>query len=103
VGVFAALALLRVIFGFSMTALLAVTYAVMLALTLAAPSGYVALAYDAGSVTTGVLTAPVLLALTLGLCAVLANRSAASDGFGLLGLASTGPIIVLLLLGLLLE
>jgi hypothetical protein len=43
----------------------------------------------------------LLLAIALGLSAVLARRSAALDGFGLLGFASVGPIIVLLLLGLL--
>lgn len=51
--------------------------------------------------TTGVLTAPVVLALALGLTSVLAGRSGADDGFGLLGLASIGPVITVLLLGLL--
>jgi hypothetical protein len=58
------------------------------------------LAYDAGSVTTGVLTAPVVIAVALGLTSVLAARSQVADGFGLLGLASAGPILVILLLGL---
>jgi hypothetical protein len=49
---------------------------------------------------TGVLTAPVVLALALGLASVLGGRSAVEDGFGLLGLASAGPILVVLLLGL---
>ena len=39
-------------------------------------------------VTTGVLTAPVVLALALGLSSVLAERSSGADGFGLLGFAS---------------
>jgi hypothetical protein len=34
---------------------------------------------------------------------VLGERSAVADGFGLLGLASAGPIVVILLLGLLLS
>ncbi len=102
VGFFTAIALLRIIYGFSMTALLAASYSLMILLSLLAPAASVPLAYDAGSVTTGVLTAPVLLALALGMSAVLAERSAASDGFGLLGLASIGPIIALLLLGWLL-
>jgi hypothetical protein len=53
-------------------------------------------------VTTGVLTAPVVLALALGLASVLAGRSAMDDGFGLLGFASVGLIIAVLVLGLLL-
>ena len=100
VGLFVAVALLRVVWGVRMTYLLAATYAVMLVLTLLAPPELTPLAYDAGSVTTGVLTAPVVLALALGLSSVLAQRSAIADGFGLLGFASAGPIIAILLLGL---
>jgi hypothetical protein len=103
VGLFAAIALLRIVYGFPMTSLLAATYSLMIVLSFLAPAAFVALAYDAGSVTTGVLTAPVLLAVTLGLSAVLAQRSPASDGFGILGLASAGAIIATLLLGLLLR
>ena len=101
VGFCAALALVRIVFGFSIKALLAGTYGLALVLSLFAPAGLVPLAYDAGSVTTGVLSAPILLALALGLSAVVAGRSTASDGFGLLGLASSGPILGVLLLGLL--
>jgi hypothetical protein len=102
VGVFTALALLRVIYGFSMTYLLAAVYVLMIVLSLLSPARFVPLAYDAGSVTTGVLTAPVVLALAIGCNSVLAQRSAVSDGFGLLGLASVGPIIAVLLVGILL-
>lgn len=101
VGLFAAMALLRIVYGVSMRVLLAASYALVIALSFFAPAAFVPLAYDAGSVTTGVLSAPVLLALALGLSSVLAGRSAAADGFGLLGLASIGPIIAVLLLGLL--
>lgn len=103
VGLFAALGLLRIVYGFSMRALLTIVYALVILLSLLAPPDYVPLAYDAGSVTTGVLSAPVLLALALGLSSVLADRSAARDGFGLLGLASAGPILAILALGLLLR
>lgn len=101
VGAFAALALLRVVFGLSMVHLIAAVYALMIAPSFIAPAELVPLAYDAGSVTTGVLTAPVVLALALGLSSVLAERSAVSDGFGLLGFASVGPTIAILLLGVL--
>jgi hypothetical protein len=103
VGLFAALALVRIVRGFSMTYLLAAVYAIMILLSFLAPGELVPLAYDTGSVTTGVLTAPVVLALAIGLSSVLAERSAVSDGFGVLGLASVGPIIAVLLLGMLLR
>lgn len=100
VGLFVALALLRILWGVPMTYLLSAVYGAMLILSLLAPSELAPLAYDAGSVTTGVLSAPVILALALGLSSVLSGRSAISDGFGLLGLASSGPVIAILLLGL---
>jgi hypothetical protein len=100
---FVALAMARIVYGFSMVRLLAATYAVLLLLSCLAPTGIVALAYDAGSVTTGVLTAPVVIALAIGLSSVLAGRSAVSDGFGLLGFASIGPIVAVLIMGLLLR
>lgn len=100
VGLFAALALLRVVAGWRLVYLLAAVYAVMLVVSFLAPPELVPLAYDAGSVTTGVLTAPVVLALAIGLSSVLAERSAVNDGFGLLGFASAGPIVAILLLEL---
>jgi hypothetical protein len=103
VGVFASLALLRVVAGFSMIRLLTVIFAAIILLALVTSETFIPVAFDAGSVTTGVLTAPVLLAVTLGLSAVLGQRSAVADGFGLLGVASSGPIIVILLLGMLLS
>lgn len=101
VGIFTAIALLRVVFGTSMVKLLAAVYGPMVLLTFFARSDFVPLAYDAGSVTTGVLTAPVVLALARGFAAVLGDRDVVTDGFGFLGLASAGPIVVLLVLGVL--
>lgn len=101
VGLFVTVAMLRVVWGFSMAWQLTIVYSLIVVLALFAPAGLVPLAFDAGSVTTGVLTGPVVLALALGVSSVLAGRNAVADGFGLLGMASAGPIVVLLLLGLL--
>ncbi|HET8748999.1 MAG TPA: DUF1538 domain-containing protein [Ramlibacter sp.] len=99
VGLLAVVALLRIVYGFSFRALLAGCWLLMIALSLLAPASFVPLAYDAGSVTTGVVAAPALLALALGVSSVLAGRSTSADGFGLLGLASAGPILAILLVG----
>lgn len=102
VGLFTAIGFVRIVKGFPMTWLLAAIYSAILLLSFVSSRNLVPLAYDAGSVTTGVLTAPVVLALALGLSSVLSGRGAVSDGFGLLGLASTGPILAVLLFGWLL-
>lgn len=101
VGLFMAVAMLRMVSGYSMAWQLTVVYALLLALALAAPAELAPLAFDAGSVTTGVLSGPVMMALALGVTSVLAQRSSVADSYGLLGMGSLGPIIVLLMLGLL--
>jgi hypothetical protein len=100
---FVALAMARIVYGISIRMLLSAAFAVVILLSFVAPPEFVPLAFDAGSVTTGVLTAPVVIALALGLSSVLAGRSAVADGFGLLGFASIGPIIALMLMGILLR
>lgn len=100
VGLFVAVSMLRIVFGFSMVYLLTAVYAVVLILSFFTPAEFVPLAYDAGSVTTGALTAPVVISLALGLSSVLSGRSSISDGFGLLGFASVGPIIAIMILGI---
>lgn len=97
---FAALAMGRIIFGWSLRLMLTIAYGLVIALALVVPERITPLAFDAGSVTTGVLSAPVVIALALGLSSVLAGRSAVSDGFGLLGFASIGPILAVLLIGI---
>lgn len=99
VGLFAAIALRRIAHGRSLTVPLAIAFGLMALMSLGTPPAFIALAFDAGSVTTGVLSGPVLLSLGLGLSAVLARHAGTLDGFGLLGLASTGPVIILLVMG----
>ncbi|MBX6321289.1 MAG: DUF1538 family protein, partial [Rhodospirillaceae bacterium] len=99
VAVFTALAMARMVYGVSLRLFLAVAIAVAILLSFVAPKSFVPLAFDAGSVTTGVLTTPVVIAVAVGLSSVLAGRSAISDGFGILGLASVGAIIAVLMMG----
>lgn len=101
VAVLTAIAAARILFGWPMKYLLAAGYLVALALAVFAPPEFVSLAFDGGSVTTGVLSAPVIIALAIGVSSVLAGRSAVTDGFGVVGIASIGPILAILLLGLL--
>jgi hypothetical protein len=103
VAAFAVVAMARIIFGWSMKYTLAATYSLVLALSIVTPDEFVPLAFDGGSVTTGVLSAPVIIALGIGLSSVLAGRSAVSDSFGVLGFASVGPIIAIVAMGIFLS
>jgi len=101
VGGLAAIAAARIVLGWPLKYLLAVGYGLGLVLAVWAPPEVVSLAFDGGSVTTGVLSAPVIIALAIGVSSVLAGRSTVSDGFGVVGFASIGPIILILAMGLL--
>lgn len=49
------------------------------------------------------MTVPIILALGTGVASVMAGRSTLSDGFGLIGFASIGPILGVMLLGVFLS
>ena len=77
--------------------MLAPAYLVVLALTVKAPHDFVNFGWDSAGVTTGPITVPLVLAMGLG---VGANVPGVSDGFGILALASVGPILTVLSVGL---
>lgn len=101
VGVFVVLAMLRMVLRVPIAWLLGAGYLVILILSFITPPTFVPIAFDAGGVTTGPVTVPFILALGLGTVAVMGGRTSFADGFGLVGLASIGPVISVMLLGLL--
>ncbi len=72
-------------------------YALVLLLTWRAPDSFVNFGWDSAGVTTGPITVPLVLAMGLG---VGANVPGVTDGFGILALASVGPIMTVLTVGL---
>ena len=57
--------------------------------------------FDAGGITTGSATVPFILALGAGIATVRGGKNANEDSFGLVGMASVGPIISMAILVLL--
>lgn len=100
IGLFVALAVLRIILGIPIAYVLGGGYLLVLILSLFTPPDFVPIAFDAGGVTTGPVTVPFILALGIGTASVLGGRSSLADGFGLVGLASIGPVIGVMLLGI---
>ncbi len=101
VGLFLAFALLRIVLNLPAPLVLGTAYALTLVTAFFVPPSFVALALDSGGVATGPLTVPFLLSIGMGFVSVLAGRSASSDGFGVLGLVALGPIVGVMLLGVL--
>ena len=100
VGVFLALAVLRIFYRASLAKCLLIAYALLFALTLFSPKDFLAVAFDAGGVTTGPITVPFIMALGVGVSALRAAQGHDDDSFGLVALCSVGPILMVLLLGI---
>lgn len=93
VGIFVALSLLRMIFNISLLKLLGAGYIVIFILALLTPTSFVPIALDAGGATTGAMAVPFILALGVGVTSVLSKKAKSSESFGLIALASVGPVI----------
>ena len=101
VGLFLVVAQLRMLFGIPLSHMLVGFYLlVFLAAIFLVPSGFLAIAFDSGGVTTGPMTVPFIMALGVGISAVRSDRHAANDSFGLVALCSIGPILAVLALGM---
>ena len=101
VGVFLVVALLRILFGIALAPILFVFYTIIVILALFVPKNFLAVAFDSGGVTTGPMTVPFIMALGVGISAIRNDKHAENDSFGLVALCSIGPIIAVLILGML--
>jgi len=100
VGISVSLAMLRIVLGIHIAYVLAAGYLAVLILSFFVPPHFVPVAFDAGGVTTGPVTVPFILALGIGVVSVLGGKTAIGDGFGIVGIASIGPIISVMILGI---
>ena len=91
-----ALGLAKVVFDLPLAALLIPGYLIAAVLTAFSSEEFVNIAWDSAGVTTGPVTVPLVLALGLG----LGGAIGAVDGFGILSMASIGPILSVLITGL---
>ena len=99
VGVFLVIAMLRMLFGVALRNLLVVLYIIAFVFMFFVPADFRAVAFDSGGVTTGPMTVPFIMALGVGISAIRNDKHAADDSFGLVALCSIGPILAVLLLG----
>lgn len=105
VGLAAVIGTLRFLYGWSLKPLIYLSLAPVLLLTLYLHSDpelakVIGLAWDAGAVTTGPVTVPLVLALGIGIAAAAGKGGSGLSGFGIVTLASLFPVIGVMLLGL---
>lgn len=100
VGIMLVVAMLRIVFKIKLKYLLLGFYAVVFILAFLVPKSFLALSFDSGGVTTGPMTVPFIMALGVGVSSIRADKEADTDSFGLIALCSIGPIIAVMLLGI---
>ena len=101
VAFFLVIAQLRMLLKIPLSYTLLFFYVIVFALSFFVPDSFVPAAFDSGGVTTGPVTVPFIMALGIGLAAMRSDKNSSSDSFGLVALCSIGPILAVMLLGIL--
>ena len=104
VGAFLVVAILKIVFRKSLSHLLMLFYMLLFALALLlvvnGNEPLLPMAFDSGGVTTGPITVPFIMALGVGISRVLGDPRSKDNSFGLVALCSVGPILAVLMLGI---
>lgn len=100
-AIFVALAMIRTLFNIPLHYILIAGYASVFILSFFVPEAFVPISFDSGGVTTGPMAVPFILALGVGVASSLRSRGSkdGTEGFGLIGLASIGPVLAVMILG----
>ncbi len=99
-GVFLVIAVLRIIFNVKIKYILLAGYGVIIALAFLVPKETLAIAFDAGGVTTGAMSVPFVMSIGAGIAAMSDQKSGEDSTFGLMAICSIGPILSVLIMGL---
>ena len=93
--------LFRIVYRYPLRNIFFVIYTLIFLLAIFSSNDLFAIAFDASGSTTGALTVPFMLALATGVASLNHDsKSAEIDSFGLVGVASSGAILGVLILGL---
>lgn len=98
VGLFLVLGILRILFNKSLKVMYLAFYGLTMALAAVIDPNLMPLSFDGGGIPTGAITVPFVLAFGLGIASSKATGTKGEDSFGLIGLCSIGPVILMMLL-----
>lgn len=103
VGIFFVVAIISLLLKVDLSKVLVISYTVVLILCLFVPPAFIAIAFDASGVTTGPITVPFIIAMTVGFNSLRHDKKAKEAGFGTIALGSVGPILIVLIMGLFMK
>ena len=103
VGIFIVIGILRIIFQKSLNVWYLTYYLIVFMLICVLQAdvnnhAFLPFIFDAGGITTGSATVPFILALGAGVATVRGGKNSRESSFGLVGMASIGPIITMTVL-----
>jgi hypothetical protein len=102
VGAAVAAAMFRIIKNINIKVIFAVFYILVFAIVWFVPNQFVSLAFDGSGATTGDVSVPFILALGMGVSATMSKAKTNDDSFGIIGIASVGPILAVFFYGMVL-
>lgn len=100
IGIGVAIALVRIVKNINIKLVFAVLYSLVFLLLIFSPGEFVALAFDGSGATTGDVSVPFILALGIGISATFSKSKTNEDSLGIVGIASVGPIVAVLIYGI---
>ncbi len=98
-GLFLIISVLRIIKNISFQSIVMLAILLIIGLLYFTPKAFIPMAFDSGGVTTGPISVPLIVALGYGITSMI-KSSCNEDRFGLCGIASLGPVIIILILSL---
>ena len=101
VGIMVSIGLVRIIYGKPLNKVFTITYLVIFLLALNTTQEFLAISVDASGATTGAMTTPFILALGYGVSQLKGGKKSEEDSFGMVGLASAGPIFAIMIMSVL--
>ncbi len=103
VALFLVIALLRLVLKVKLNILLVVLFSLLFILAIFIPAEFIPVAFDSGGVTTGPMAVPFIISLGLGILSTTSSTGDNDESFGMVGIASVGPILAVLILGLIFK
>lgn len=103
VGLFLVTAFLRILWKIKLKWILLIFYIAVFIMSFFVPKCFVPLAFDSGGVTTGPMSVPFIISIGTGIAAIRSDGNAEEDSFGLTALCSVGPILSVMILGLITQ
>ena len=103
VGIFLTIAMLRIVLRIRLSVLLIIFYVAAFILSIFVAEDFWAVSFDSGGVTTGPMTVPFIMSLGVGVASIRSDKSGQDDSFGLVALSSVGPIVAVLVLGVVFD